>query len=113
MLFPKAFAGIFSSDSELVGFAAKALRIYLGGMFLMGCLLYTSLRGDKIPDSLRIIRLSDVFDFLAPYGDYTFTVDIKNDGPVPPDPGQNGAPDRKSTRLNSSHSRASRMPSSA
>lgn len=36
MLFPKAFAGIFSSDSELVGFAAKALRIYLGGMFLMG-----------------------------------------------------------------------------
>ena len=25
----------------------------------------------------------------------------------------NGAPDRKSTRLNSSHSRASRMPSSA
>ena len=26
MLFPKAFAGIFSSDSELVGFAAKALR---------------------------------------------------------------------------------------
>lgn len=36
MLFPKVFAGIFSSDSELVGFAAKALRIYLGGMFLMG-----------------------------------------------------------------------------
>lgn len=27
MLFPKAFAGIFSSDSELVGFAAKALRM--------------------------------------------------------------------------------------
>ena len=36
IIFPKAFAGIFSSDSELVGFAAKALRIYLGGMFLMG-----------------------------------------------------------------------------
>ena len=36
MLFPNAFSGIFSSDSELVGFAAKALRIYLGGMFLMG-----------------------------------------------------------------------------
>ena len=36
IIFPKAFAGIFGSDSELVGFAAKALRIYLGGMFLMG-----------------------------------------------------------------------------
>ena len=36
IIFPKAFAGIFSSDSELVEFAARALRIYFGGMFLMG-----------------------------------------------------------------------------
>ena len=36
MLFPKAFAGIFTPDAELIEFTAKSLRIYLGGMFLFG-----------------------------------------------------------------------------
>ena len=35
-LFPATFAGIFSSDSELVSFTAGALRIYCGAMFLFG-----------------------------------------------------------------------------
>lgn len=36
MLFPQVFAGIFTPDAELIAFTAKALRIYLGAMFLFG-----------------------------------------------------------------------------
>lgn len=36
MLFPQAFAGIFTPDAELIAFTSKALRIYLGAMFLFG-----------------------------------------------------------------------------
>ena len=36
MLFPKAFVSIFTPDAALIEFAAKALRIYLGGILLFG-----------------------------------------------------------------------------
>ena len=36
MLFPKVFAGIFTPDVELIDFTSRALRIYLGGIFLFG-----------------------------------------------------------------------------
>jgi len=36
MLFPKVFAAMFTPDAALVDFAAGALRIYLGAVFLMG-----------------------------------------------------------------------------
>ena len=36
MLFPSAFASMFSPDAELVAFASKALRIYFAGMLLFG-----------------------------------------------------------------------------
>ena len=36
MLFPKAFAGIFTPDTELLAFTAKALRIYCGALFIFG-----------------------------------------------------------------------------
>lgn len=36
MLFPQVFAGIFTPDTELLAFTSKALRIYLGVMFLFG-----------------------------------------------------------------------------
>ena len=35
-LVPKVFVGIFTPDPVLVDFTAKALRIYLGGIFLFG-----------------------------------------------------------------------------
>lgn len=35
-LVPQVFAGIFTPDQELIDFAANALRIYCGGMFLFG-----------------------------------------------------------------------------
>ncbi len=36
MLFPRGFAGIFSSEAALVDYAASALRVYCAGMFLFG-----------------------------------------------------------------------------
>ncbi len=36
MLFPRVFAGIFTSDGELLNFTERALRIYCGAMCLMG-----------------------------------------------------------------------------
>jgi len=36
MLLPQLFARIFTPDEALIGFAARALRIYMGGMFLFG-----------------------------------------------------------------------------
>lgn len=35
-LFPQVFAGIFTSDLELRSYAARALRIYCGALFMMG-----------------------------------------------------------------------------
>lgn len=36
MLFPNVFAGIFTPDPELIGFTAKALRIYCGVLCIFG-----------------------------------------------------------------------------
>lgn len=39
---------------------------------------YKGLRGDDIPENLRVVKLRDIFDYLAPYGDYNFIIEIKN-----------------------------------
>jgi len=36
MIFPNVFAGIFSNDPVLLGYASKVLRIYCGALLLMG-----------------------------------------------------------------------------
>ena len=36
MLFPRAFAGVFTPDAELLAFAGRALRVYCAVMFLFG-----------------------------------------------------------------------------
>lgn len=36
MLFPRAFAGMFTSDIRLLDFTEKVIRIYFGGMFIFG-----------------------------------------------------------------------------
>ena len=36
MLFPETFAGIFSPDAQLIGFTAKALRIYCAVLCVFG-----------------------------------------------------------------------------
>ncbi len=36
MLFPKAFASMFTTDAELIIFTARVLKIYLGALFIFG-----------------------------------------------------------------------------
>lgn len=36
MLFPRIFVGMFASDTQLINFASRALRIYCGAMFIFG-----------------------------------------------------------------------------
>lgn len=39
---------------------------------------YKGLRGDKVPEDLKVMRLRDIFDYLAPYGEYSFIIEIKD-----------------------------------
>ncbi len=41
---------------------------------------YRGLRGEDIPDDLRVLRLEDLFDFLDGYGEYRFIMEIKDSG---------------------------------
>ncbi len=41
---------------------------------------YRGLRGEDIPEDLRVLRLEDLFDFLDGYGEYRFIIEIKDDG---------------------------------
>ena len=41
---------------------------------------YKGLRGDEIPEDLRVLKLEDLFDFLDDYGDYRFIMEIKDSG---------------------------------
>lgn len=41
---------------------------------------YANLKGDDVPDNLKIPRLEDVLDYLDTVGDYKFIIEIKNDG---------------------------------
>lgn len=41
---------------------------------------YRGLRGEDIPEDLRVLRLEDLFDFLDGYGEYRFIMEIKDSG---------------------------------
>ncbi len=41
---------------------------------------YRGLRGEDIPDELRVVRLENLFDFLDGYGEYRFIMEIKDSG---------------------------------
>lgn len=41
---------------------------------------YRGLRGEDIPDDLRVLKLEDLFDFLDGYGEYRFIMEIKDAG---------------------------------
>ncbi len=41
---------------------------------------YRGLRGEDVPEELRILRLEDAFAFLREYGDYDFVIEIKDSG---------------------------------
>ena len=39
---------------------------------------YRGLRGEEVPEDLRIVRLEDVLDYLENYGQFNFVIEIKN-----------------------------------
>lgn len=39
---------------------------------------YKGLHGSEVPDSLRIVRLQDIFDYLIGYGNYNYIIEIKD-----------------------------------
>lgn len=41
---------------------------------------YSGLRGDEVPDSLRVSKLSDVLTYLQSNGDFDYIIEIKNGG---------------------------------
>lgn len=41
---------------------------------------YRGLRGDNVPEDLKVVRLQDIFDYLAPYGEYSYIIEIKDGG---------------------------------
>lgn len=41
---------------------------------------YANLKGDDVPDNLKIPHLEEVLDYLDTVGDYKFIIEIKNDG---------------------------------
>lgn len=41
---------------------------------------YKGLRGDEIPDDLRIMRAQDVFSYLGSQGDFDYIIEIKDSG---------------------------------
>ena len=41
---------------------------------------YKGLRGEEIPDELRVLRLEELFDFLEGHGEYRFIMEIKDSG---------------------------------
>ena len=55
MIFPKAFAGIFTDNQELVNFAAKMLRVYCAGIGIFGIQIACQMTFVSIGSSLSSI----------------------------------------------------------
>lgn len=41
---------------------------------------YADLKGENVPDDLKILRVEDILDYLISKGDYEFIIEIKNSG---------------------------------
>ncbi len=64
MIFPKVFVSIFTPDSELIAFAAPALRIYMGGMFLFGIQIACQMTFTSLGKALNSIVVAVVRKFI-------------------------------------------------
>ncbi len=64
MLFPRVFAGIFSSDTELIDYAVTALRIYCGAMFMLGIQIACQLTFTSIGNAVCSIIVAVVRKFV-------------------------------------------------
>ena len=43
-----------------------------------GNMPYADLHGDEVPDTLKIVKVNDLLDYLAQYGNYDYIIEIKN-----------------------------------
>lgn len=61
---------------------AELRQLNMGASFVDqdGNMPYAGLKGDDVPDDVRIQRVEDVLDYLRANGDYKYIIEIKNDG---------------------------------
>lgn len=64
MIFPQAFAGIFTTDAALLAFTKKALRIYLAAMFLFGIQISCQMAFNSLGKALSSIVVAVVRKFV-------------------------------------------------
>lgn len=64
MVFPQAFAGIFTTDAALLAFTKKALRIYLAAMFLFGIQISCQMAFNSLGKALSSIVVAVVRKFV-------------------------------------------------
>lgn len=64
MLFPQIFAGIFTTDTALVAFTAKALRVYLAVMFLFGIQISCQMAFNSLGRAVESIIVAVVRKFV-------------------------------------------------
>lgn len=69
-------AGVLPSEKTY----EELLALNLGEHFTTdsGETPYQGLRGEDIPEDLKVVRLQDIFDYLEPYGHYSFIIEIKD-----------------------------------
>lgn len=60
----------------------ELLQLNMGANFVSdsGETPYKGLTGDAVPDTLRVVRLQDIFEYLAHYGQYNYIIEIKDGG---------------------------------
>lgn len=64
MFFPQIFAGIFTTDTALVAFTAKALRVYLAAMFLFGIQISCQMAFNSLGRAVESIIVAVVRKFV-------------------------------------------------
>lgn len=64
MFFPQIFAGIFTTDTALVAFTAKALRVYLAVMFLFGIRISCQMAFNSLGRAVESIIVAVVRKFV-------------------------------------------------
>jgi putative MATE family efflux protein len=64
MLFPRVFAGIFSSDAALLDYSVRALRIYCAAMFLFGIQIACQLTFTSVGNAVCSIIVAVVRKFV-------------------------------------------------
>lgn len=60
----------------------ELLQLNMGANFVSdsGEAPYKNLTGDEVPDTLRVVRLQDIFEYLTNYGEYNYIIEIKDEG---------------------------------